>query len=93
MPYSDALDLKADAISEILNIKIIEELREKIQGIYGGGTSRLSLKNSLIRIILFLQLPCGPEKVDTLLYAANKEIQDLVKNGPSKENLEKVKQQ
>ena len=40
-----------------------------------------------------LQLPCGPEKVDTLLYAANKEIQDLIKNGPSKENLEKVKQQ
>ena len=38
MPYSDALDLKADAISEILNIRIIEELREKIQGIYGGGT-------------------------------------------------------
>ena len=55
---------------------------------------RLSLKSFLIRIIhFFLQLPCGPEKVDTLLYAANEEIQNLIKNGPSKENLEKVKQQ
>src|SRR6202022_1722673 len=38
VPYSEALDLKAQALSEILNIRIIEELREKVQGIYGGGT-------------------------------------------------------
>src|ERR1019366_3386521 len=78
VPYSDALDMKADAISEILNIRIIEELREKFP--YSHYT-------------FFLQLPCGPEKVDTLLYAANKEIQNLINDGPSKENLEKVKQQ
>ena len=93
MPYSDALDLKADAISEILNIRIIEELREKIQGIYGGGTRAQFEKLPYSHYTFILQLPCGPEKVDTLLYAANKEIQDLIKNGPSKENLEKVKQQ
>ncbi|MEP6950906.1 MAG: insulinase family protein [Ginsengibacter sp.] len=93
MPYSDALGLKADAISEILNIRIIEELREKIQGIYGGGTQAHFEKFPYPRYSFVLQLPCGPEKVDTLLYAANAEIQSLVKNGPSKENLEKVKQQ
>ena len=93
MPYTDALDLKADAISEILNISIIEELREKIQGIYGGGTQVQFEKLPYPHYTFFLQLPCGPEKVDTLLYAANKEIQDLIKNGPSKANLEKVKQQ
>lgn len=92
-PYSDALDLKADAISEILNIRLIEELREKIQGIYSGGTSAQFVKLPYPHYAFFLQLPCGPEKVDTLLYAANNEIQNLIKNGPSKENLEKVKQQ
>ena len=93
MPYSDALDLKASAISEILNIRIIEELREKIQGIYGGGTRAQFEKLPYSNYTFFLQLPCGPEKVDTLLFAANQEIQNLVRNGPSKENLEKVKQQ
>ena len=93
VPYSDALDLKADAISEILNIRIIEELREKIQGIYGGGTQAQVEKYPYSHYTFFLQLPCGPEKVDTLLYAANNEIQNLIKNGPSKENLEKVQQQ
>ncbi len=38
LPYSDQLNLKAEAISEILNIRIDEELREKIKAIYGGGT-------------------------------------------------------
>ena len=93
IPYTDALDMKADAISEILNIRIIEELREKIQGIYGGGTQAQFEKFPYAHYTFFLQLPCGPEKVDTLLYAANKEIQNLITDGPSKENLEKVKQQ
>ena len=93
MPYSDALDMKADAISEILNIRIIQELREKIQGIYAGGTQSQFEKFPYPHYIFSLYLPCGPEKVDTLLYAANKEIQNLIKDGPSKENMEKVKQQ
>jgi len=93
VPYSEELGLKAQAISEILNIRIIEELREKIQGIYGGGTQAQFEKIPYPHYSFFLQLPCGPEKVDTLLIAANAEIQSLIKNGPSKENLDKVKQQ
>ena len=92
-PYSEALDLKAQAISEILNIRIIENLREKIQGIYGGGIPVQFQKIPYSHYDFFLQLPCGPEKVDTLIKAANAEIESLIKNGPSKENLEKVKKQ
>lgn len=93
LPYTDAMDLKAQAISEILNIRIIENLREKIQGIYTGGTDAEFEKIPYSHYSFFLQLPCGPEKVDTLLKAANFEIQNLIKNGPSKEDLEKVKKQ
>ncbi len=74
-PYSDALDMKADAVSEILNIRIIEELREKIQGIYGGGTQSQFEKFPYSHYTFSLYLPCGPQKVDTLLYAAHKEIE------------------
>ena len=35
--YNDDLALKADALKEVLNIKIIEDLREKLSAIYGGG--------------------------------------------------------
>lgn len=93
MPYSEELELKAQAISEILNIRIIEELREKIQGIYTGGISAQFEKVPYPSYSFILQLPSGPEKVDTLLFAMRKEIEDLKNHGPSKANLDKVKQQ
>ncbi|MEO6893614.1 MAG: insulinase family protein, partial [Ginsengibacter sp.] len=93
IPYSDELNLKAEAISEILNIVINEELREKLKAIYGGGTQVQFEKIPYSHYTFFLTLPTGPEKVDTLLMAANAEIQDIIKNGPSKENLDKVKKQ
>ncbi|HUS03784.1 MAG TPA: insulinase family protein [Chitinophagaceae bacterium] len=93
IPYSEELELKASAISEILNIKIIEELREKIQGIYTGGISAQFERIPYSRYSFVLQLPSGPEKVDTLLFAAKKQIEDLKKYGPSKADLDKVKQQ
>jgi len=91
--YSDDLDMKAQAISEILNIRIIEELREKIQGIYSGGMSGSLNKLPYPYYQFFIQLPCGPEKVDTLLYAMNTEIENLKKNGPKQADLDKVKEQ
>jgi zinc protease len=84
--------LKARAISEILNIRITEELRQKIQGIYGGQISAQFEKIPYSHYSFFLELPCGPEKVDTLLLAFNKEVENLKKYGPSQQNLDKVKQ-
>lgn len=92
-PYSQDLALKAQAISEILNIRIIEELREKIQGIYGGGLYADMEKLPYPNYSFVLQLPCGPNKVDTLLKAARQEIELLKKNGPGVTYLDKVKQQ
>jgi zinc protease len=87
------MDLKVQAMSEILNIRIIEELREKVQGIYGGGTFAELEKYPYANYSFVLQLPCGPEKVDTLLRAVNKEFEMLVKTGPEQSYLDKVKRQ
>lgn len=93
LPYSEDLDLKVQAMSEILNIRIIEELREKVQGIYGGGTFAELEKYPYANYSFVLQLPCGPEKVDTLIKAVNKEFEMLVKEGPTQSYLDKVKKQ
>jgi zinc protease len=93
VPYSEDLNLKASAIGEILTIRIIEELREKIQGIYSGGMSGSLQKIPYPNYQFFIQLPCGSEKVDTLLYAMNAEIESLKKNGPKAADLDKVKKQ
>ena len=93
VPYSEDLDFRASAITEVLNIRIIEELREKIQGIYGGGIFGGLHRAPYPYYQFVVQLPCGPEKVDTLIKALRNEIALLVKNGPSQQNLDKVKQQ
>ncbi|MGN6605218.1 MAG: M16 family metallopeptidase [Ginsengibacter sp.] len=93
LPYSDELNLKGEAISEVLNIRIDQDLREKIKAIYGGGTQFQFQKIPYNHYELFLTLPTGPEKVDTLLKASKAEFESIIKNGPSKEDLEKVKKQ
>lgn len=93
MPYSDDMALRVEAVKEVLNIRIIEELREKIQGIYGGGISIDVNKYPYQNYSSFIQLPTGPDKIDTLLKAMNSEIESIKLKGPSKENLDKVKMQ
>lgn len=93
IPYSEDLELKTQAMSEVLNIRIIEELREKIQGIYGGGTFASLEKIPYGNYNFVLQLPCGPEKVDTLVKTVKKEFEMLAKNGPEQSYLDKVKKQ
>ncbi len=93
IPYSEDLDLKAQALSEVLNIRIIEELREKIQGIYGGGTSADVGKYPYPNYNFVVQLPCGPEKVDTLVKAIKKEFSEMIAKGCDTTYLNKVKKQ
>lgn len=93
LKYSEDMELKAKAIAEILNIRVIEELREKIQGIYGGGFFVEVAKHPYPNYSFVLQLPCGPEKVDTLLKAVNAEIDWITKKGPDSSYLNKVKKQ
>jgi zinc protease len=92
-PYTADMNLKMQALSEILNIKIIEEMREKIQGIYGGGTFANMSRVPYNGYQFALQLPCGPDKVDTLISEFKKELNSLAAKGPEKTYLDKVKKQ
>ena len=91
VPYSEDLELKASALSDILNIKIVEDLREKLGAIYGGGIYASVGKYPYNNYSFVLQLPCGPENVDTLIKSANIEIEKIKANGPTAEDLAKVK--
>lgn len=91
VPYTEDLAMKAQAVAEILNIKVIENLREKLGGIYTGGFSCKVDKEPYQHYSISLQLPCGPENVDKLLAAAKDEIKNMQTNGPDEKDLQKVK--
>ncbi len=90
--YSPEERLRLRAVLDVMNIKIIDVLREKLTLIYGGGMGgdidRIPYENYSVR----LNLPCGPENVDKVIAAAMGEIQKLQDHGPETADLDKVKQ-
>lgn len=91
VPYSEDLDLKTAALTEVLNIKIIEDIREKMSAIYSGGIGGGLQKYPYGGYSLAVQLPTAPEHVDTVLKAMQAEIDSIRQFGPSQVNLDKVK--
>lgn len=91
-PYSDTEQLKLQALTEVLNIKLIESLREELGGIYGGQMYGNLNKYPYNSYSVGLALPCGPENVDKLITAAIAEIDKIKKDGPTEGDLNKVKE-
>lgn len=91
-PYSTDEQLKIQALTEVLNIKLIEKLREDLAGIYGGGMFGSLNKYPYGHFSLGASLPCGPENVDKLIEATLQEIQKMKTDGPALEDLNKVKE-
>lgn len=81
------------SLGEVLSIKLIEILREEKGGVYGVGangyTERVPYKSYGFNI----SFPCGPENVDQLIEATFDEIKKVIKNGPTEEDVAKVKEQ
>ena len=90
--YSEAEQLRVRAMVEVINIKIIDVLREKLTLIYGGGMGGGLKRLPYASYNLTLSLPCGPENIDKVIAAAWGEIKKLQDAGPDAADLDKVKQ-
>jgi zinc protease len=90
--YSEAEQLRLSALVEVLNIKIIDVLREKLTLIYGGGIRGGLVRDPYAHVMLGMSLPCAPENVDKVVVAAFGEIQKIQEGGPEVTDLAKVKQ-
>lgn len=91
-PYSDSEQLKLSAMIEVLNIKLIESLREDLSGVYGGGMFGSLNKFPYNNFAIGASFPCGPENVDKLIAAAHAEIDKIKTTGPTEADLNKVKE-
>ncbi len=90
--YSEAEQLKIQALIEYLNIKVIETLREEMGNVYGAGVHGGLSKNPFNGYSLILSMPCGPDNVDKLVKASFNEFQKVKDNGPTEADLNKVKE-
>ena len=89
--YSKEESMKLNALTEVMNLRITDILREKLTLIYGGGMGgsidRIPYQNFRVSA----SLPCGPENVDKVIAALFGEIEKMRNEGPSQEDLDKVK--
>lgn len=90
--YDENEHLKIQGLVEVMNIRIIETLREELGGIYGGGMYGSINKYPYGSYSFGVVLPCGPENVDKLVEATLQEIENIKSKGPSSTDLNKVKE-
>jgi zinc protease len=89
--FSEQEQLKMNMLVELMNIKLIEKLREDLGGMYSGGMNGSLSKYPYASYSIGSSVPCGPENVDKLLTATWEEI-NKVKAGPTEADLNKVKE-
>ncbi|MBV8667037.1 MAG: insulinase family protein [Burkholderiaceae bacterium] len=77
---------------DVLNIKIIDVLREKLSLIYSGGMSGTMERAPHGHYLIGGNLPCAPENVNKVIAALFAEIDKLQKEGPQQADIDKVKQ-
>ena len=89
----DGKEAKAfKSLAEILSIKLIEKLREEEGGVYGVGARGSISKVPYGWFNFRISFPCGPENVDKLKTIALKELQEIIDNGPTSIDLDKIKE-
>lgn len=91
MPYDMDKALQLSMLGDIMTNKIIEKIREDHALIYGGAMSGSASELPYSNYSLTVQMPCGPENVDKVLELLESEVQAMIKEGPTKEDLDKVK--
>lgn len=90
--YSKDESLKLKALTEIITIRIIEQLRETMGGIYGGGANGNISKRPYEYYTLTTSFPCGPDNVDKLTKAVFSIYEELRTKGCDAKELDKVKE-
>jgi zinc protease len=89
--YSPAEKIQLNALKEVLQIRLIERLREDESGVYspGVGESAEKYPNSSYRFVI--SFGCGPQNVEKLIASALDEINKLKASGPLQVNVDKYK--
>ncbi|UXX80022.1 insulinase family protein [Reichenbachiella carrageenanivorans] len=92
MDYSREESYYLRCLSEILDIRLIEILREEKGGVYGVGASGSASKVPYENFEFTISFPCGPDNVEDLVASALGAVTEIQEQGVSEENLNKIKE-
>lgn len=87
--YSEANNVQLDALEEVINIKLIERLREKEGGVYSPQIRASYSKIPVGRYNITISFSCAPSNVDKLIAATMEEIGKVKQNGAEAVDIQK----
>lgn len=90
--YNPEERLAFRALLDVLNITVIEKLREELGGMYSGGLNGSIVKRPYVHYTISGYVPTGPENVDKLTKALFEIIKNAQDNGVAQKDLDKVKE-
>lgn len=90
--YSIKNAIVASALSNLLDIRLTQDIREKLGGAYSPGVSGGLSREPYSEANYLIQFPCDPTRAADLVKATFETLQS-VKEGISQENLNKVREQ
>ncbi|SFO52003.1 zinc protease [Chitinophaga sp. YR627] len=89
--YSAAEKVQLDALKEVLQIRLIERLREDESGVYSPGVGQSVTKDPDARYMFTISFGCAPQNVDKLIASVLDEVNKLKVSGPPQVNVDKYK--
>ena len=92
MPYNVTNRVLLNAIGSILNIRYLENIREKEGGSYGVGVRGSMSVKPIGEATLMMQFDTDPLKQAKLIGIIYSEIDQIVAKGPLPDDLQKVKE-
>jgi zinc protease len=92
MEYTAENDLKLSVLSQLLRIDYTEKVREEKGGTYGVSVSGSMSKDPREEAIMRINFRTDPAKYDELIPIIYQCLDDMAKNGPTQENLNKIKE-
>lgn len=89
--YSAAEKIQLDALKEVLQIRLIERLREDESGVYSPGVGATVSKDPDPRYMFTISFGCAPQNVEKLIASVLDEVNKLKISGPPQVNVDKYK--
>jgi len=92
IPYNVQNNVVVGVIADILDIRYTASLREKEGGTYGVGVQGRISHEPIDNASLLMQFETDPVKQSKLIGMIYDEVNEIVKNGPKAEDIQKVKE-
>lgn len=87
--YNDANNIQIDALEEVLQIRLLDRLREKDGGTYAPGVRANYKKIPNSRYSITISFTCAPADIDKLVSDTQDEINKLKQNGAAQADIDK----